>query len=288
MAATAYDYAYLRQLVLSHSYNVLEPSRDYLFDTRLSHILQRLGLAHPGELVQHLRRCRDHSLERAIAEATTINETSFFRDGRPFTLLRTELMPKLIAARKDTRTLRFWSAACSTGQEALSLAILIREYFPFLFDWKIRIDGTDISAEVVRRARQARYHRIEIHRGLPARYIARYFDREGEDWIAKREIHALCEFREANLCAFPPPFQPAAGFDAILLRNVMLYFSPDTRRTVLSGIQNALAPDGYLFLGSTEQPVDPSLWTTVMAGGTCCFQPRRRSLESNVLDQIQF
>jgi chemotaxis protein methyltransferase CheR len=165
MAASAFDYLFLRQLVLSHSHNILEPSCDYLFDARLSHILQRHGLAHPGELVQHLRRRKDPSLERAIAEAMTINETSFFRDSRPFTLLRTTILPRLIAARQAVRTLRF-SAACSTGQEALSLASLIREYFPFLADWKIRIDGTDISAEVVRRAREGRYHRIEMSRGL--------------------------------------------------------------------------------------------------------------------------
>jgi chemotaxis protein methyltransferase CheR len=287
MPATSLDYAYLRQLVLSHSHNALEPSRDYLFDSRLSHILQRLGLAHPGELVQQLRRGEDPSLERAIAEAMTINETSFFRDGRPFTLLRTELLPRLIAARKGTRTLRFWSAGCSTGQEALSLAILIREYFPFLSDWKVRIVGTDISAEVVRRAREGRYHRLEIHRGLLARFIARYFDCEGEEWIAKPEIHAPCEFREANLCAFPPPFTPGTRFDVILLRNVMLYFSPDTRRAVLSGIQSTLSPDGYLLLGSTEQPADPAVWTPIMVGGACCFQPCQSSLESNVLEQPQ-
>jgi chemotaxis protein methyltransferase CheR len=273
MAATAFDYAYLRQIVLSYSHNVLEPSSDYLFDTRLSHILQRNGLAHPGELVRQLRGRSDSSLERAIAEAMTINETSFFRDGRPFTLLRNELLPKLIAARRATRTLRFWSAACSTGQEALSLAILIREHFPFVADWNIRIDGTDVSAAVVRRAREGRYHRIEVNRGLSARLISRYFKRDGDDWIARPEIHTFCDFREANLCTSPPPISPPAQFDLILLRNVMLYFSLETRRAVLNSVHGVLAPDGCLFLGSTEQPADPSRWVSVLAGGTCYLQP---------------
>jgi chemotaxis protein methyltransferase CheR len=279
MAASAFDYLYLRQLVLSHSHNVLEPSSDYLFDARLSHILQLHGLAHPGELVQHLRRRKDRSLERAIAEAMTINETSFFRDSRPFTLLRIAILPRLIAARQAVRTLRFWSAACSTGQEALSLAILIREYFPFLVDWKVRIDGTDISAEVVRRAREGRYHRIEMNRGLPARFFTRYFNRGVEEWIARPEIHALCHFHEADLCAPPLSFSPPAQFDIILLRNVMLYFSPETRRAVLAGIKGVLAPDGCLFLGSTEQPGDPSLWTPVLSDGTCYYQPNKDNFE---------
>ena len=135
---------------------------------------------------------KNPALERAIAEAMTINETSFFRDGRPFDLLRTELLPKLLEARRLTRTLRFWSAACSTGQEAYSCAMLLREHFPSLASWNVRIEGTDISAEVVARARQARYHRIEINRGLPARILVRYFDHVGEDWIVKPEIRKLC------------------------------------------------------------------------------------------------
>jgi chemotaxis protein methyltransferase CheR len=213
----------------------------------------------------------------------TINETSFFRDRRPFELLRAEILPKLIAARQATRCLRIWSAACSTGQEALSIAMLVREHFPFLSDWKIQIEGTDICAEVVRRAHQGRYHRIEINRGLPARFIVRYFHHIGEDWVAKPEIHALCAYREANLCVVPLPFSSSARFDVILLRNVMLYFSMETRRALLAGIHSLLAPDGTLFLGSTEQPADLSFWTPVFAGGTCSYQPRQdpQELQTN-------
>ena len=279
MSTSAVDYAYLRHVVYSHSHNVIEPSRDYLFDTRLSRLLQRHGLAHPGELVQQLRRRKDPFLERAVAEAMTINETSFFRDGRPFELLRTEILPRLIAARQGIRSLRIWSAACSTGQEALSVAMLIREHFPFLSNWNIEIEGTDISAEVVRRARQGRYHRIEMNRGLPARFIVRYFRRAGEDWVAKPEILNLCTFREANLCIVPLPFSSSGPFDIILLRNVMLYFSPETRRALLAGIHSLLAHDGSLFLGSTEQPADPGHWSTILAGDACCFCPRQDAPE---------
>jgi chemotaxis protein methyltransferase CheR len=227
------------------------------------------------ELVRHLKSRSDPALEREIAEAMTINETSFFRDSRPFELLRTELLPGLIEARRQSRILRFWSAACSSGQESYSLAMLMREYFSILAGWDIRVEGTDICAEMVERAREGRYHRIEINRGLPARFIVRYFDRAGEDWLIKPEVKQMCNFRQANLCGPQFPFARATDrFDVIFLRNVMLYFSPETRKALLTRIFQLLEPDGILFLGSSEQPVDPSLWNATVAGGACYFSKR--------------
>jgi chemotaxis protein methyltransferase CheR len=274
--SSSVDYGYLRQLVFGLSQNVLDPSRDYLFETRLTKLLRNQGMTQLEELVQHLKLRKNPALERAIAEAMTINETSFFRDGRPFELLRTELLPKLIESRRSARGLRFWSAACSTGQEAYSLAMLLHEHFPLLNGWNIRIEGTDICAEVVARAQAGCYHRIEINRGLPARSVVRYFDHAGEDWVVKPEIRKLCNFRQANLCAPQLPFNRSDDrFDVIFLRNVMLYFSQETRRPLLAGIHRILAPDGILFLGSSEQPSDPTIWTPVLAGGTCHFKPRQ-------------
>jgi chemotaxis protein methyltransferase CheR len=276
--STGVDYGYLRDLVLSHSQNVLDPSRDYLFHTRLTKVLHHQGMTGLEELVQSLRQSQDPVLERAVAEAMTINETSFFRDGRPFELLRADLLPKLIEGRRHVRAIRFWSAACSTGQEAYSLAMLIRESFPMLSGWNIRIEGTDLCAEVVQRAQAGRYRRVEMNRGLPARFVVRYFDHVGEDWVVKEEVRKMCAFRQANLCAPQPPFRRADDrFDVIFLRNVMLYFSQETRRALLNNIHRLLAPDGILFLGSTEQPADPSIWTSVLAGGTCHFRPRQPS-----------
>ena len=270
--ASSSDYGYLRQLVFGHSRNVLDPSRDYLFDNRLGTLLRNHGMSELEELVQYLRLRKDPVLERKIAEAMTINETSFFRDSRPFELLRTDLLPKLIEARRSARTMRFWSAACSTGQEAYSLGILIREHFPQIIGWDICIEGTDISSGVVERAHAGRYHRIEMNRGLPARFVVRYFDHPDEEWVVKPEIKSMCHFRVANLCTPPLPFHER--FDVIFLRNVMLYFAHDTRRVLLETIHRLLAPDGVLFLGSSEQPADPSIWTVVLAGGTCHFKPK--------------
>jgi len=272
------DYGYLRQLVFGLSQNVLDSSRDYLFDTRLTKLLRNHGMTRLEELVLHLKNKKNPLLERSIAEAMTINETSFFRDSRPFELLRTELLPKLIDNRRHLRSLRFWSAACSTGQEAYSLALLILEHFPFLGSWNIRIEGTDICADVVEKAQAGCYHRIEMNRGLPARYVVQYFNHAGENWTVKPEVRRLCNFRVANLCSSPLPFNRGDDrFDVILLRNVMLYFSQETRKTLMAGIHKVLAPDGMLFLGSSEQPADPSIWTSVLAGGTCYFKPRQPS-----------
>jgi chemotaxis protein methyltransferase CheR len=276
--STSVDYGYLRQLVFGFSQNVLDPSRDYLFETRLTKLLRNQGMTRLEELVQHLKISKNPLLERSVAEAMTINETSFFRDSRPFELLRTELLPRLIKDRRHLRSLRFWSAACSTGQEAYSLALLILEHFPLLSGWNIRIEGTDICGEVVERAQSGSYHRIEMNRGLPARFLVRYFDHAGENWTVRPELRKMCNFRVANLCSLPLPFNRSDDrFDVIFLRNVMLYFSHETRKTLLASIHKLLAPDGMLFLGSSEQPADPSIWTPVLAGGTCHFRPRQPS-----------
>lgn len=278
ITAAAADYGFLRELVFGLTRNVLDPSRDYLFETRLSKLLRNQGMNRLEELVRRLRASRNPALENSVAEAMTINETSFFRDVRPFDLLRTELLPKIVENRRFKRSLRFWSAASSTGQEAYSLAMMVLEHFPMLAGWDIRIEGTDICADVVAHASAGRYQRIEINRGLPARFVVRYFDHEGEHWTVKHEVRKMCNFRQANLCGARPPFNRAGDqFDVIFLRNVMLYFSHETRRDLLAGIRRVLAPDGILFLGSSEQPAEPSIWTPMLAGGTCYFKPRQAS-----------
>ena len=271
--ACSADYGYLRQLVFNLSQNILDPSRDYLFDARLTKILRKQGMKKVSELIHYLQNTSDPRLEREIAEAMAINETSFFRDSKLFELLRSELLPHLIDARRKVRTIRFWSAACSSGQEAYSLAMMMREFSSSLPGWDIGIEGTDLCAEVVERAKAGRYHRIEINRGLPARFIIKYFNKVGEEWEIKPEVSKMCTFRHANLCATQFPFARATDrFDVVLLRNVMLYFSTEMRKALLTRIHRVLAPDGILILGASEQPADPSLWIAVLAGGSCYFK----------------
>jgi chemotaxis protein methyltransferase CheR len=155
---------------------------------------------------------------------------------------------------------------------------MILDYFPALAGWIVSIEGTDLNGEVVERARAGRYHRIEINRGLPARNVVRYFDHAGEDWVIRPEVRKLCSFRQANLCGLNLPFSRFADrFDVIFLRNVMLYFPMETRRTLLANIHQLLAPDGILFLGSSEQPAEPALWAGTIAGGTSYYRPRQAS-----------
>jgi chemotaxis protein methyltransferase CheR len=260
-------------LVYEHSQNVLDPSRDYLFETRLAGLLRRHGLGDIQELIGLLRSRVNPAIERSVAEAMTVNETSFFRDERPFELLRAELLPALIESRRATRTLRLWSAACSTGQEALSLGMLMLEHFPMQANWDVRIEGTDISHEVIRRAQAGVYHRMEVDRGLPARSLLRFFEQKGDDWMVKPELGRLCRFRQANLCGGQLPFYER--FDVIFLRNVMLYFSQETRKELLLKVHRLLAPDGVLFLGSSEQPADTKVWTATLAGGACYYRARQ-------------
>ena len=272
MSATVPDYEYLRGLVMRHSGNQVDPSRDYLFESRLQGLLRHRGLASLSQLVTALRSSGGSNLERSVAEAMTINETSFFRDAPTFDYLRETLLPSLIEARRDIRTLRFWSAASSSGQEAYSIAMLLREHFPLLAGWRIEILGTDLSAEMVERSAAGRYQRIEINRGLPARLLVKYFVRTGDEWEVHPDLKRLCRFQQRNLC------QPGAlsdRFDVIFLRNVMIYFNQETRRQVLLTMHRALPQDGVLFLGLSEQPRMDSHWQTMLAPKTVWYKPIR-------------
>jgi chemotaxis protein methyltransferase CheR len=253
MACSDTDYAYLRQLVLSESANLIDPSRNALFETRLTPIARLAGASTLEDFVSILRVDRTTQLHRAVAEAMTINETSFFRDGRPFDVLRETILPNLIQQNSATRKLRIWSAASSTGQEAYSVAMLLCEHFPSLSDWDIKIIGTDLSRSVTEYAQRGRYRRLEVNRGLPARMLVKYLVRDGDEWEVTPRLKSMCEFRYANLCA---PLPPLPVFDLVLLRNVLLYFPQQDRSCVFSDVYRQMKCGGYLLLGAAEQAED--------------------------------
>ena len=182
MACSDTDYEYLREVVKAQSANLIDPSRNALFDTRLTPMARLAGVTKLEELVDILKTDQKPQLHRAVAEAMTINETSFFRDRIPFEMLREVVFPELIARRRRERRLRIWSAASSTGQEAYSVAMLLREYFPELAGWDVQIVGTDISRQVLETARLGRYRRIDVNRGLPVRMLVKYLERDGDVW----------------------------------------------------------------------------------------------------------
>ncbi|HEY1501286.1 MAG TPA: protein-glutamate O-methyltransferase CheR [Acidobacteriaceae bacterium] len=270
--ASSLDYEYLRGVVMRNSGNQVDSSRDYLFESRLQRLLRERGMQSISQLVSALRSETGPTLQRSVAEAMTINETSFFRDTSTFEYLRETLLPPLIESRRDTRSLRFWSAASSSGQEAYSIAMMLREYFPQLAGWRIDILGTDLSGEMVERSSSGRYQRIEINRGLPARLLVKYFVRTDDDWEIHPDIKRLCRFQQRNLCQ---NFFLQESFDVIFLRNVMIYFSPETRHQVLLTMHRSLAPDGVLFLGLSEQPRMDSHWQTILTPRTVWYKPIR-------------
>jgi chemotaxis protein methyltransferase CheR len=270
MSLSALDADYLRSVVMRNSGNHVDAARDYLFESRLQPVLRDRGFETLDQLVAALRMDSNSRLQRSVAEAMTINETSFFRDTATFDLLREELLPALIAARRERRALRLWSAASSSGQEAYSLAMLLREHFPALAAWRVEIVGTDISVAMVERSRAGRYQRIEINRGLPARFLLKYMVRTGDEWEAAPEIRAQCSFQQRNLCDPAPRTEP---FDVVLLRNVLIYFPAETRRKILLDVHRSIAPDGALLLGMSEQPRMDSHWQTVLTPRTVWYRP---------------
>ena len=255
MGCSDADYEYLRNLVHSESANAIDPSKNSLFERRLTEVTRLAGAQSLEGLVAILRADRPAHLHRAVAEAMTVNETSFFRDARPFDAIKNVVLPRLIEARRKARQLRIWSAASSTGQEAYSLGILLFEAYPELATWDVKILGTDISRGVTDYARQGRYRRMEVNRGLPARLLTKYFRRVGDEWEVCDRVRSVCEFRHMNLSE---PWAGLPRFDLVLLRNVLLYFPERDRRQLFATVHKHMRPDSYLVLGNSEQAEDSS------------------------------
>lgn len=271
-ALTLPDVTFVRQLVLKHSGISLDETKGYLIESRLLEIARRHRLSDPAQVV-HRVRAGDESLRREVVDSLTINETSFFRDGAPFEALRLRVLPELIRRRADERSLVIWSAACSSGQEPYSIAMLIREHFPQLLAWRLRILATDLSRLVLHKARSGLYSAFEVGRGLPPLYLSKYFQRVGLDWQIRDDIRNMVEFAELNLIE-PWPLLPAS--DVVFLRNVIIYFQDLLRGQVLGRVWQVLKPDGYLFLGSSESPVGLSKqFVAEEVGNTCVYRPRK-------------
>jgi len=246
---TPVEFDYVCRLVRDRSGIVLETGKEYLVDARLTPVARQCDLTSVSELVGRLQAGLDSGLAVRVVEAMVTTETSFFRDLHPFNTLRTTVLPDLIRRRQDERRLTVWFAACSTGQEPYSFALLIREYFPELSGWRLELLATDLSAEAIARARAGVYSQIEVNRGLPAALLVKYFKQHGGTWELSEEIRRMVEFREMNLTR-PWPVLPRA--DLVFLRNVMIYFDVETKKAILSRVARVMRPDGYVLLGGAE------------------------------------
>lgn len=248
MSMTTEEYEFLCDLIREASANVIGPGKEYLVESRLHSVMSDFGYSSFGQLVDQLRARTEPALQRRVVEAMTTNETTFFRDVAPFEALRRHIIPEFLAS-KPNGTINIWSAACSTGQEPYSLAMLIREDFPDTMAKRAYIVGTDIATHVLERARSGRFSQLEVNRGLPASLLVRYFTKDGVDWVLKDDIRRMVDFREVNLIG-TWPWMPK--MDVVLLRNVLIYFDVETKKRILDRLRDVMAPGAYLFLGATE------------------------------------
>jgi chemotaxis protein methyltransferase CheR len=249
---TPLDYDYLRNLLKARSGLVLGADKHYLVESRLLPVARKAGVADLAALVQKLKGADAEPLIVEVVEAMMTNETLFFRDRIPFDHFRETIMPALLAARARERRIRIWCAAASTGQEPYTLAICLKEMSKALSGWHVDIVATDISTEVLEKARSGIYSQFEVQRGLPITMLVKYFTQVGELWQLMPELRGMVQFKLHNLLH---DFSRMGVFDVVFCRNVLIYFDQQTKIDVLDRIARATAPDGYLVLGAAETVV---------------------------------
>ena len=226
----------------------LTVGRRWRIETALRQLVHSSQAASLEALAMRVVSGVEPSLTDAVIEALLNHETFFYRDVRSFQLLDEQGLGRLHEARREARRLRVWSAGCSTGQEAYTLAMLIAAQPERWAGWSIEILGTDLSRTAIAQARAGRYSQLEIQRGLPISQMLQNFEQRGDEWFVADRLRAAVNFTTRNLVETPP----AGRFDVILCRNVLLYFSADVRRLVFGRLASAIAPDGLLMLGAGE------------------------------------
>jgi len=253
------DFKLLADILVQRSGLALSENKIYLLESRLTPIARKMGLETLDELVAEVRRTKAEPLLKKITEAMTTNESFFYRDGKPFEIFRSFVLPNIMQAR-TSKSLRIWSAASSTGQEPYSLAMILKDEEIKLNDWQTEILGTDLSMEALKKAMAGIYSQFEVQRGLPIQQLMVYFKKVGVNWQIDPSIRAMVSYQQFNLLDSPASL---GRFDVVFCRNVLNYFDQETKAQVLVRVANLLADDGYLFLGASE---------TVM-GVTDAFKP---------------
>lgn len=275
MSLTAESFTFVADLVRRRSAIQLDAGKEYLVESRLLPLARAAAAADVDAYVRAVRASNHPTALQDVVEALTTNETSWLRDGQPFQALVDQVVPDVLATARAGAVpgpLRIWSAACSSGQEPYSIAMTLADARPGL---DLRIVATDLSEQMVTRARAGRYNQLEINRGLPATMLVRYFTRSGADWEVVPALRDRITFQRHNLLDAPPLGGP---FDVVFLRNVLIYFDLATKRDILRRVQQVLRPGGYLFLGAAETTIgiDDS-WERVPVGRGSVYRttPRR-------------
>jgi chemotaxis protein methyltransferase CheR len=265
------DFEYVRGLVRNESSIILDDSKTYLVTSRLLPLARANGFTTVGAFISKLQASPHGELHEKAVEALVTTETSFFRDLHPFFAIRDEILPELIEKRSTTsRSLSIWSAGCSSGQEPHSLAMILRDRFPSLVSWSLQLLASDLSNQMVEKARNGVYSQLEVNRGLPAPYLVRFFDQSEDQWILKTELRTMFRFFQQNLTE---EWSSVPSVDILLLRNVLIYFDVATRQKILRQVRKILRADGYLVLGSAETTLNlDELFDRVRIGKAVFYQ----------------
>lgn len=276
MTIATHDLDFIRDVVRKETGNVWSENQAYLIESRLKDVAQMSGFDSIETLVDALKKAPAlHG--RKVAEGITVNETRFFRDMEMFDSLEQVILPQLVEARKLQRRLSIWSAACSTGQEPYSLAMLIAEKFPQTAGWDIQITACDINDAVLEKTKSATYSQFEVNRGLPVRMLAKYFERDGMNWRVKEPIRKQVQTRKHNLLHPLPVF----GVDLVLIRNVLIYFDVPNKLDILTRVHRVVKPDGFVILGGGETLLGiDAPFGSENCGGITAYRPMERAAAS--------
>ncbi len=243
------DFNVFQDILMKTSGLVISPEKTYLLESRLNPVVKRWGMTSLKELAGKLKTNPGKDLVTEVMEAMTTNETSFFRDIKPYEQLKEVILPTIAERRSNRKTLRIWSAACSTGQEPYSIAMVLTDMNHLFANWNIEIFASDISNEVLEQAKNGKYSQFEVQRGLPIQYLVKHFSQDGNFWHIKDHIKNMVTFKFMNLLE---PFTNTGKFDIVFCRNVLIYFNESTKTTVLNKIADVLEDDGMLLLGGAE------------------------------------
>lgn len=226
-----------------------DPGKEYLVEARLLPLAREAGCVDVDAYVVKLQT--DLGERAKVLDALTINETSWFRDNAPYQAFTEVMLPAIVAARQHVRHVSIWSAACSSGQEAYSLAMLLDEHLPS--GWTAQILATDVSDKMLARVDAGRYSQVEMNRGMPATSLVKYFSRAGSEWEVREDLKKVVRTQHLNLST---PFPPLPTFDIVFIRNVLIYFDLDVKRDILRKVRQVISPDGFMLLGSSETTLD--------------------------------
>ena len=246
------DFNLLSKLIKDRSGLTLTKDKAYLLESRLLPVARKWNLKSLDELVMRLRTRSEAGLVRDVVEAMTTNESFFFRDIKPFDQFKQVILPHLLQTRAAPRSIKIWSAACSSGQEPYTLGMILKEERQRLIGWNIDILATDLSTEILAKAQAGLYSQFEVQRGLPIQLLVKYFKQAGDRWQIDSAVREMVRYRPFNLL---DELSGLGQFDVIFCRNVLIYFDQPTKQMVLERMAKQLAPDGFLYLGGAETVV---------------------------------